>query len=80
MEAHKLYKETGEALTKSMKILNLKCCIRDTSRMANIIEPSRTSFEANNTFQNYINFLAEGVTSKNSRAAIFKHSETNKSQ
>ena len=56
MEAYELYKETGEELAESIKILNHKGGIRYTTRMENNIEATRTSVAVNNTFQCYINF------------------------
>ena len=55
METRKLYKETGEALTESMKILNLRNGPRDYAILKNTIETARTSQYANHTFQAYAN-------------------------
>ena len=72
LEAHALYEETGETLSHSMKIMNLKSNIRDGAGLENTIEAARTSATANATFDNYVNFLTEGVTSKRGRAETFK--------
>ena len=71
MEAYELYKEAGEELAESIKILNHKCGVGYTTRIENNIEATRTSVAVNNTFQYYINFLTEDVTRKRSRAKIF---------
>ena len=55
-----------------MKIMNLKSNIRDGAGLENTIEAARTSATANATFDNYVNFLTEGVTSKRGRAETFK--------
>ena len=55
MEEHELYKETGETLTESMKILNLRNGPRDYAILKNTIETARTSQYANHTFQAYAN-------------------------
>ena len=73
MEAHELFLQTGEPLSESMKIMNLKNGIRDTAMMENTIEAARTSPDANKTFEAYVNFLTEGITSKRSRKETFKH-------
>ena len=72
LEAHALYEETGELMSHSMKIMNLKSNIRDGAGLENTIEAARTSALANSTFDNYVNFLTEGVTSKRGRAETFK--------
>ena len=72
LEAHELFTQTGEPLSESMKILNLKNGIRDTAMMENTIEAARTSPSANATFVNYVNFLTEGISNKRSRAETFK--------
>lgn len=54
MEEHELYKETGETLTESMKILNLRNGIRDSAMLENTIQAARTSQYANLTFQVYM--------------------------
>ena len=64
LEAHALYEETGETMSHSMKIMNLKSNIRDNAGLKNTIEAVRTSATANATFDNYVNFLTECVTSK----------------
>ena len=73
MEAHDLYKETGELLTEFMKILNLDNGIRDSAMLENTIEAARTSQYANLTFQAYDNFVIEGVSNRRSRQETFKH-------
>ena len=73
MDAHELFVQTGEALSESMKILNLKNGIRDTAMMENTIEAARTSAAANASFEAYVNFLTEGIASKRSRKETFKH-------
>ena len=73
MEAHELFVQTGEPLSESMKILNLKNGIRDTAMMENTIEAARTSPAANASFEAYVNFLTEGIASKRSRKETFKH-------
>ena len=50
-------------MSHSMKIMNLKSNIRDGAGLENIIEAARTSATTNTTFDNYVNFLTEGVTS-----------------
>lgn len=72
LEAHELFVQTGEPLSESMKILNLKNGIRDTAMMENTIEAARTSPAANASFEAYVNFLTEGVASKRSRKETFK--------
>lgn len=72
LEAHSLYEETGETLSETMKIMNLKANIRDGAGLENTIEAARTSPTANATFDNYVNFLTEGITSKRGRAETFK--------
>ena len=72
MEAHSLYEETGEALSETMKIMNLKANIRDGAGLENTIEAARTSPATNATFDSYVNFLTEGITSKRGRAETFK--------
>ena len=72
LEAHSLYEETGETLSETMKIMNLKSNIRDGAGLENTIEAARTSPAANATFDNYVNFLTEGITSKRGRAETFK--------
>ena len=72
LEAHSLYEETGETLSETMKIMNLKSNIRDGAGLENTIEAARTSPIANATFDNYVNFLTEGITSKRGRAETFK--------
>ena len=72
LEAHALYKETGETMSHLMKIMNLKSNIRDGAGLENTIEAAHTSATANVTFDNYVNFLTEGVTSKCRRAETFK--------
>ena len=54
MEEHELYKETGETLTESMKILNLRNGIRDSAMLKNTIQAARTSQYANLTFKVYM--------------------------
>ena len=73
MEAHALYEETNEEVSESMKILNLKSGIRNDAGLENTIEAARTSPNANLTFDNYVNFLTEGITSKRARAETFKN-------
>ena len=73
LEAHELFIQTGEPLSESMKILNLKNGIRDTAMMENTIEAARTSPAANASFEAYVNFLTEGIASKRSRKETFKH-------
>ena len=73
MNAHLLFEEANEPLSESMKILNLKQGIRDGAMMENTIEAARTSSETNRTFENYVNFLTEGVASKRSRKETFKN-------
>ena len=72
LEAHSLYEETGEVLSETMKIMNLKSNIRDGAGLENTIEAARTSPAANATFDNYVNFLTEGITSKRGRTETFK--------
>ena len=72
MEAHALYEETNETISESMKILNLKSGIRNDAGFENTIEAARTSMLANIIFDNYVNFLIEGITSKRARAETFK--------
>ena len=72
LEAHALYEETGESLSETMKIMNLKANIRDGAGLENTIEAARTSLITNSTFDNYVNFLTEGITSKRGRAETFK--------
>ena len=72
LEAHSLYEETGETLSETMKIMNMKANIRDGAGLENTIEAARTSPTANATFDNYVNFLTEGITSKRGRAETFK--------
>ena len=55
-----------------MKIMNLKSNIRDGAGLENTIEAARISVTTNATFDNYVNFLTEGVTSKRGRAETFK--------
>ena len=73
MEAHALYEETNEEVSESMKILNLKSGIRNDAGLENTIEAARTSATANSSFDNYVNFLTEGITSKRARAETFKN-------
>ena len=73
MEAHELYKKTGETLTESMKILNLRNRIRDSSMLENTIETAKTSQYANQTFQSFANVVTEGVSNRRSRQETFKH-------
>ena len=68
-----LFKEIGEPLTKFMKILNLKNDIRSTAMLENTIEATRTSHVINVTFQAYINFLTEVMTSKYSQNETCKY-------
>ena len=72
MEAHSLYEETGETLSETMKIMNLKANIRDGAGLENTIEAARTSPAANVTFDSYVNFLTEGITSKRGQAETFQ--------
>mmetsp|Transcript_16812 Transcript_16812/g.23800 ORF Transcript_16812/g.23800 Transcript_16812/m.23800 type:complete len:255 (+) Transcript_16812:362-1126(+) len=74
LEAHDLFEQTGETLTESMKILNLKNGIRDAAMMENTLEAACTSALANSTFTNYVNFLTEGVSNQRSQKEVFKHS------
>ena len=73
METHEFYKETGETLTESMKILNLRNGIRDSAMLKNTIEAARTPQYANQTFQVYANFVTEGFSNRRSRQETFKH-------
>ena len=41
--------------------------------MKNPLETAHTSAPANRTFQDYVNFLIEGITSKQSQIETFKH-------
>ena len=72
MEAHALFEETGEPLPESMKIRTLKAGIRNDAGLENTIEAARTSTAANRTFDDYVNFLTEGITSKRGRFETFK--------
>ena len=71
-EAHSLFEETGETLSETMKITDLKSNIRDGAGLENTIEAACTSPAANTTFDNYVNFLTEFITSKWGRAETFK--------
>ena len=73
MEAHELYKETGETLMESMKILNLRNRIKDSAILENKIEAARISQYENQIFQAYTNFVTEVVSNRRSRQEIFKH-------
>ena len=73
MEAHDLYKETGEMLTEFMKILNLCNGIRDSTMLENTIETAISFQYANQIFQTYANFVTKGVSNRRSRQEIFKH-------
>ena len=59
-----------------MKILNLKGGIRDTIGTEKYYGSGSNRIAANTTFQNYIIFITEGVTSKRSRQEIFNNFET----
>ena len=54
-------------MTKFMKILNLMNDIHSTAMLENAIEATRTSHVINVTFQAYINFLTDVMTSKYSQ-------------
>ena len=55
-----------------MKIMSLTANKRNGAGLENTIEAARTSTTANTTFDNYVNFLTEGITSKRGRAETFK--------
>lgn len=40
----------------------IKCNIRDNAGLENTVEATRTSSLANSIFDNYVNFLTEGIT------------------
>ena len=67
-----MYEETGETMSHSMKIMNLKSNIRDGTGLKNTMEAVRTSATAIVTFDNYVNFLTECVTNKCGQAETFR--------
>ena len=60
-----------------MNILNIESGFRDNVGIENTIKDASTKVTANLTFQDYVNFLTEGVIKKN-RIEILKNSALDK--
>ena len=74
LEAHHIFQDVKKPLPESIKILNFKNGIRPEAGLESALDVARGLANVNENFDNFSNYLTEGVTNRRSRTELFRNS------